>query len=129
MVAKWCLCKPCKLSLVNHAQTAKCKSNNGLSFKMKENWYPSQTGYLPQMICSRTKNLEACYTAVDGNLPTNHGPVCCLNTRYDLSTGKSKCIRLLQCQESPESAPKAFFTTMQNKRDNIQRATSSLLHG
>ena len=32
------LCKTCNLVLVNHIQTAKCKPNNGLSFKMTGKW-------------------------------------------------------------------------------------------
>ncbi len=39
------------------------------------------------------KYIEACYTVVDGNLPTNHAPVCC---HLELSEYKVPMMRVLE---------------------------------
>ncbi len=78
------LCKTCNLLPVNHVQAAKCKFNNGLSFKMKDKW----VSQLDWIFASKFmfEYIEACYSVVYGNFPLIM-PLCAvteiyLNTRY-----------------------------------------------
>ncbi len=84
------LCKSCNLVPVNHIQTAKCKSNNGLSFKMKEKWVSQLDWIFPSK--GMFKYIEACHNVEDANLPTNHARVCHL----ELSEYKIPMMRVLE---------------------------------